>query len=119
MNPETKTLLEIKAGRPHRLLVKFFQQAIADYEADCRKRSSSGELSPLNRRDVASLILAHGFYKRGDMRQARNKIARLDTIVRDAVPCVCYAQIFGDDVLLPNGLRRRQKELAKLRESMN
>lgn len=115
MNLTRQSLLELKDGKPKRLLVKLFEEAILKYQSsNMATVEKNDSYDKLIRNDLKFLKQACLLYSQGRMKQAERKIDYLDTNVREVVPCVCFAQIFGMDCLTKTGIRHRQAEIRKL-----
>jgi hypothetical protein len=113
MNNETKILLALTEGKPHPLLVALFGDVIKKYRARNFK-NHPGAVG----KDLEALYAVKEYYKLGSFKIARSILDGQDTLVRDLVPSVCWAQMYGFDSLLKNGVVRRQNELRELRKRL-
>jgi len=84
------------AKRNERRDLERLAQAIARWERQGQEWAAEGdaEMARVHAKDAADLRKVAEAVKNGDYEIARDRVQRLDTIVRDQVPCRLYNRLF-------------------------
>jgi hypothetical protein len=111
----TAKLVKLTNGKPDKRLVKYFADIIANYPDAFKEilKTDPDEIKTV-RQDVKDLKAIYKLYAKGDFKSIKPLARELDTVVRDTIPAVIWAQMYGTDDLTPCGMKSRAKQIREI-----